>query len=275
MEKVRVLFVTQEMIPYMRESQMATISRYLPQGTQEKGKEIRTFMPRFGLINERRHQLHEVIRLSGINIIINETDHPLIIKVASIQQARMQVYFIDSEDYFKRKFYLHDENNNFFADNDERAVFFARGTLETVKKLGWAPDIVHLHGWMSLLVAPYLKEVYAKHPLFSETKVIISLYDDHFEDLLPAHIVDTIAFDDLTQDKMTNLRLKQTYVSLVKDALNYCDGVIIANSNVLPEITDYVQTLNVPVLTHIEEDNFIEVYNQFYDKIFVPEPISY
>lgn len=275
MEKVRVLFVTQEMIPYMRESQMATISRYLPQGTQEKGKEIRTFMPRFGLINERRHQLHEVIRLSGINIIINETDHPLIIKVASIQQARMQVYFIDSEDYFKRKFYLHDENNKFFADNDERAVFFARGTLETVKKLGWAPDIVHLHGWMSLLVAPYLKEVYAKHPLFSETKVIISLYDDHFEDLLPEHIVNTIAFDDLTPDKMPNLRQRQTYVSLVKDALNYCDGIIVASSNVLPEITDYVQTLNIPVLTHVEEDNFIEVYNQFYDKIFVPEPISY
>ncbi|MCX7696326.1 MAG: glycogen/starch synthase [Bacteroidales bacterium] len=275
MEKVRVLYVTQEMVPYMRESQMAIISRYLPQGTQEKGKEIRTFMPRFGLINERRHQLHEVIRLSGINIIINETDHPLIIKVASIQQARMQVYFIDSEDFFKRKFYLHDENNKFFVDNDERAVFFSRGTLETVKKLGWAPDIVHLHGWMSLLVAPYLKEVYAKHPLFSETKVIISLYDDHFEDPLSENIANTIAFDDLTIKKLPHLQQNPSYISLVKDTLNYCDGIIITSSNVLSEIVDYAQNLNVPVLTHTDEDNYIEIYNQFYDKIFIPEAISF
>jgi len=135
MEKARVLFVEQAIMPYLKETPMSRIGRYLPQGIQEKGKEIRTFMPRFGNINERRNQLHEVIRLSGMNLIINDTDHPLIIKVASIQQARMQIYFIDNEDFFHRKFTIRDKANKFYTDNDERSIFFSRGVLETVKKL--------------------------------------------------------------------------------------------------------------------------------------------
>jgi len=274
MEKSRILYVTQEMIPYMRESQMATISRYLPQGTQEKGKEVRIFMPRFGLINERRHQLHEVIRLSGMNIIINDTDHLLIIKVVSIPQARIQVYFIDNDDYFKRKFYLHDENNQFFADNDERSIFFCKGTIETVKKLGWAPDIIHLHGWMSMLVAPFVKKIYSKHPLFSETKIIASLYDDHFEELFAKTFLDNVTFDDLTPDKLPNLQQQAGYLSLIKDALQYCDGVILSNPNIHPKVLSYVETLKIPKITLKDEDNYIEVINEFYDKILVEESVS-
>src|SRR5210317_702321 len=172
MEKTRVLFVAQEILPYLEESPMAKIGRYLPQGIQERGKEIRTFMPRFGNINERRNQLHEVIRLSGMNLIINDTDHPLIIKVASIQAARMQVYFIDNEDFFHRKFVFRDKNGKFFADNDERAVFFVRGVLETVKKLGWPPDIIHCHGWMSSLLPVYVRKAFHENPIFSESKII-------------------------------------------------------------------------------------------------------
>ena len=160
MEKTRVLFVTQEILPYLEETAMAKIGRFLPQGIQERGKEIRTFMPRYGNINERRNQLHEVIRLSGMNLIIDDADHPLIIKVASIQQARMQIYFIDNEDYFQRKFTIADKNGKFFEDNDERTIFFARGVLETVKKLGWGPDIVHCHGWFTSLLPVYLKKAY-------------------------------------------------------------------------------------------------------------------
>ena len=152
MEKTKVLFVQQEITPYLKDSHMGIIGRYLPQGIQEKGREIRTFMPRYGCINERRNQLHEVIRLSGMNLIINDTDHPLIIKVASIQSARMQIYFIDNEDYFQRKHVFFDSGDKFFKDNDERAIFFARGVLETVKKLGWTPDIVHCHGWITSLM---------------------------------------------------------------------------------------------------------------------------
>ena len=180
MEKTKVLFVQQEITPYLKDSHMGIIGRYLPQGIQEKGREIRTFMPRYGCINERRNQLHEVIRLSGMNLIINDTDHPLIIKVASIQSARMQIYFIDNEDYFQRKHVFCDASNNFFKDNDERAIFFARGVLETVKKLGWAPDIVHCHGWMSSLLPIYLKRAFVDNPLFSDTKVVYSIYDDDF-----------------------------------------------------------------------------------------------
>src|SRR6187402_1738512 len=155
MRKARILFISSEIYPYLEMNEQSKIARFLPQGIQERGKEIRTFMPRFGCINERRNQLHEVIRLSGMNLIIDDADHPLIIKVASIQAARMQVYFIDNQEYFERKFILTDKKGDHFADNDERAIFFCRGVIETVKKLGWAPDVVHCYGWMTSLMALY------------------------------------------------------------------------------------------------------------------------
>ena len=175
MKKVRVLFISQEITPYLPETEMSKIGRYLPQGIQEKGREIRTFMPKYGCVNERRNQLHEVIRLSGMNLIINDTDHPLIIKVASIQSVRMQVYFIDNEDYFQRKFVLTDEKGKYFDDNDERTIFFTRGVLETVRKLRWSPDIVHCHGWITALIPLYLKKAYSDDPLYSNSKVIYSV----------------------------------------------------------------------------------------------------
>src|SRR6056297_3212787 len=181
MEKTKVLFISQEITPYLPETEMSKAGRYLPQGIQERGKEIRTFMPKFGSINERRNQLHEVIRLSGMNLIIDDTDRPLIIKVASIQSARMQVYFIDNEDYFHRKYTLKDQNGEFFSDNDERAIFFARGVLETVKKLRWNLDIVHCHGWFTSLVPLYLKKAYNEDPLFADSKVVFSYYNNGFD----------------------------------------------------------------------------------------------
>ena len=176
----RILFVSQEITPYLPETEMSVIARNLPQGIQERGKEIRTFMPKFGCINERRNQLHEVIRLSGMNLIIDDNDHPLIIKVASIQAARMQVYFIDNEDFFQRKFTLQDKTGNFFEDNDERAIFFTRGVVETVKKLQWAPDLIHCHGWFTSLLPIYIKQYYHDDPLFQNTKMVSSIYDTVF-----------------------------------------------------------------------------------------------
>jgi len=173
MKQAKILFISQEITPYLPESEMSKIGRYLPQGIQEKGREIRTFMPKYGSINERRNQLHEVIRLSGMNLIIDDTDHPLIIKVASIQSARMQVYFIDNEDYFHRKSVLSDENGEYFQDNDERAIFFARGVLETVRKLRWSPDVVHCHGWITALVPLYLKRSFVDDPLYNNSKLFI------------------------------------------------------------------------------------------------------
>ena len=182
-EPARVLFVNSEIFPYMPETDIAVLGRYLPQGIQESGKEIRSFMPRYGTINERRNQLHEVIRLSGMNLVINNADRPLVIKVSSISSARMQVYFIDNEDYFHRKFIYKDAEGKDFKDNDERAVFFARGVLETVKKLRWKPDIVHCQGWISHFLPVFLKKVYHEDPIFTDAKVVLSLYNDMLDEL--------------------------------------------------------------------------------------------
>lgn len=266
MEKARVLFVEQAIMPYLKETPMSRIGRYLPQGIQEKGKEIRTFMPRFGNINERRNQLHEVIRLSGMNLIINDTDHPLIIKVASIQQARMQIYFIDNEDFFHRKFTIRDKANKFYKDNDERSIFFSRGVLETVKKLGWAPDVVHCHGWISALVPLYVKRAYKDNPLFSESKVIYSVYDDSFNEDFQDGFDKKIKLPGITAKDLKYYK-KPNYVTLTKAALDYADAIIMGSEKIHPEIDEYIQTLKKPILEYQTEDNYIEAYNTFYNTL--------
>ena len=266
MEKVKILFITQEISPFLDETPMSLIGRHLPQGIQEKQKEIRTFMPRFGLINERRNQLHEVIRLSGMNLIINDTDHPLIIKVASIQSPRMQVYFIDNEDYFQRKAMFKDKNNEFYSDNDERAIFFSRGVLETVKKLGWPPDIIHCHGWMSSLAAIFIKRAYRENPLFTESKVVISLYDDDFKEELSKDFAKKIKMEGI-KDKDLKYFREANYVNLMKGAISFADGVIIANNNVNPELKKYVTELKKPFLPFLPPDKYINAYSEFYDQL--------
>lgn len=266
MEKARVLFVEQAIVPYLKETPMSRIGRYLPQGIQEKGKEIRTFMPRFGNINERRNQLHEVIRLSGMNLIINDTDHPLIIKVASIQQARMQIYFIDNEDFFHRKFTIRDKANKFYTDNDERSIFFSRGVLETVKKLGWGPDIVHCHGWISALVPLYVKRAYKDNPLFSDSKVIYSVYNDDFSEGFRKDFDKKIKLPGITAKDLKYYK-DANYVSLTKAAIEYADAVIMGSETINPELEAYINTLNKPVLPFQPADNYIDAYNEFYDSL--------
>jgi len=273
MEKAKVLFVEQEISPYLKESPMGMIGRYLPQGIQEKGREIRTFMPRFGNINERRNQLHEVIRLSGMNLIIDDTDHPLIIKVASIQQARMQIYFIDNEDYFQRKFTLHDKNNKFFPDNDERAIFYSRGVIETVKKLGWGPDVIHCHGWMTSLVPIYIKKAYCDNPLFTETKLIYSIYDDDFEESLHKDFAHKIKLDGINTRDLKHYKTP-SYVNVIKAAIDFSDGVIIGSPKVNPELISYLKEIDKPWLDYQPMDRYVEAYNDFYDEILVHDTVS-
>ena len=245
MESRKVLFISQEITPYLGESKLSKIGRFLPQGIQEKGKEIRTFMPRYGCINERRNQLHEVIRLSGMNLIIDDTDHPLIIKVASIQSARMQVYFID---------------------NDERALFFARGVIETVKKLRWAPDIVHCHGWMSALVPVYLRSIYSDDPLFHNYKIIYSLYNNDFKTPFRSTFADKLRYDGIDGE---NLKMVKTpdFVNVSKLAIKYSDGIIIGSEEINEDLRTYLSTINMPVLSYKNETEYIDAYNDFYDKI--------
>lgn len=267
MEKTKVLFVHQEITPYLEENPISIIGRNLPEGIQMKGKEIRIFMPRFGNINERRNQLHEVIRLSGMNLIINDTDHPLIIKVASIQKARMQIYFIDNDDFFtKRKSTIADKNGVFFKDNDDRTVFFSRGVIETIRKLNWPPDIIHCHGWMSALIPIYIKRAFKDNPLFSDSKIVMSIYDEDFTETFNA------GFD--KKMKMTNIAPKDVkhlktanYVNLMKTAIDFSDAVIYGSEKINPELDEYAKSLQKPILEYQSPENYVDAYNDFYDNL--------
>ncbi len=266
MSKYKVLFVAQEMVPYMSDSIMGQICRNLPQGIQEKCREIRTFMPRFGCVNERRNQLHEVIRLSGMNLIIDDSDHPLIIKVASIQAARLQIYFIDNDDYFQRKCVFTDKNNEFCADNDERAIFYARGVIETVKKLGWSPEIIHIHGWFSSLVPFFVRTTFRDNPLFTDTKIVCSLYDDDFD-----HVFSNSFLKKLKHEGVNEKDLKQyktsDYVGIMKGAIDFSDAIIIGAENINPELLAYAKKSNKPMLEMQSMDNYIAAYSEFYDEL--------
>lgn len=266
MEKTKVLFISQEITPYLPETDMSLIARNLPQGIQDKGKEIRTFMPRFGSINERRHQLHEVIRLSGMNLIINDTDHPLIIKVASIQSARMQVYFIDNDDYFHRKNTTADDHHQLFADNDERIIFFARGVLETTKKLRWAPDVVHCHGWFTALAPLLIKKTLHDDPFFANAKVVYSIYEDGFEADLDKQIKQKIKSLGIAEKDLKVLD-PPTYANLSKLAINMSDGIIQGCEKINPEIEKYVVESGKPFLRYHPKDTYVDAFNDFYDAL--------
>ena len=267
MKKARVLFVSQEITPYLEETPMSHIGRYLPQGIQERGREIRTFMPRYGCVNERRNQLHEVIRLSGMNLIINESDHPLIIKVASIQSARMQVYFIDNEDYFSRKQILTDAKGKHFNDNDERSIFFNRGVIETVKKLGWSPDIIHCHGWFSALMPLYIKKAFADDPLFAETKIVYSVYNDEFPGNLDKNFASKIPVEGVSNKDLKHVSSDPSFVNLTKLAIDNSDGVIYGSENINPDIQKYLKKTGKPTLTFKTPEEYIDAYSEFYTSV--------
>lgn len=273
-EKMRVLFVTQEITPYMKESHLGLIGRYLPQGIQEKGREIRTFMPRFGTINERRNQLHEVIRLSGMNIVINDADHPLIIKVASIQSARMQIYFIDNEDYFHRKSVLRDKNNLFYEDNDERAVFYSRGVIETVKKLGWAPSIIHCHGWLSSILPFYIKTAYHENPIFSRAKVIFSLYDDAFPESIAADFHEKIRMEGVPEDKLPVFP-SPDYYGLMQGAITMSDALIIGSPTLDDRLMQMATSSGKPILPYQPADSYINTFDEFYEEVLLGAPVTH
>ena len=266
MENTKILFISQEITPYLPETEMSLIGRFLPQGIQEKGMEIRTFMPRFGNINERRNQLHEVIRLSGMNLIIDDTDHPLIIKVASIQSARMQVYFIDNEDYFHRKSTVKDSKGRFHPDNDERMIFFARGVIETVKKLRWSPDIIHCHGWFTSLVPLYIKKSYIEEPLFSKSKIIFSVYNDRLNEKQREDFPRKMKYEGVEDSDIAIVK-ESSFENIARLAFLYSDGIIKGSSQIQPEIEKQIENLDIPVLEHQSAEEYIETYSVFYDEI--------
>ena len=253
-EPVRVLYVSSEIYPYSPESSISIVGRFLPQGVQERGREIRSFMPRYGTVNERRHQLHEVIRLSGMNIIVN---------------ARMQVYFIDNEDFFHRKAVFTDADGNFFEDNDERAIFFARGVLETVKKLRWKPDIVHCQGWISHILPLYLKKAYDNDPIFTDSKIVLSLYDEP-NYIFKTDLASKIPFAGISAKDVDAMKAPDG-INLARLAIRYSDGVIFGSKDVDANLKKYIASRKLPVLQSpeisLETAGYIQEYNDFYEQI--------
>ena len=267
----KVLFITQEITPYVSESEMSLVGRNLPQAIQEKGREIRTFMPKWGNINERRNKLHEVIRLSGMNLIIDDTDHPLIIKVASIQSARMQVYFIDNDDYFQNRLQVVDENGVEYEDNDARAIFYARGVLETVKKLRWCPDVIHCHGWMTALAPLYIKKAYKDEPSFRDAKVVFSLYDNDFKEPFHPDFANKLLLKGISKKDVADLKEPVDYTALCKLAVDYSDGVIQQSEHVNEEVIAYARQIGKPVLGYQSPEIFADACNDFYDQVWGAE----
>ncbi len=269
-EKSRVLYVSQEINPYTGDTQMGNICSELPQKVQEGGKDIRIFLPKFGIINERRHQLHEVIRLSGMNLIIDDFDHQLIIKVASIQKLRLQVYFIDNEEFFPRKQMFHELDGSFMNNNDERMIFYCKGVIETVRKLGWKPDIIHCQGWFSSLVPMYIKKLYADDPLFEDVKVIYSVFDNSYRGNLSDTLTDKLLFEALEKSDVNRVD-KSTINNLHKFAIDYSDAVVQASPRIHKNIISHIQSLNKPFLEYPGAEDFTGAYNDFYNQFITKE----
>ncbi len=265
MSNTRILYVASEINPFLEVSNVANFVRQLPQVMQEKGMEIRILIPRFGLINERRNRLHEVVRLSGINIEVGEEEKPLIIKVASIPNAKLQVYFIDNEDYFKRKYVFHDKNDEFYADNDERAIFFCKGVLETVKKLGWAPDIVHCNDWMTGLIPLYLKTTYKDDPIFENSKSIFSVYNNKFEHKFGSDIVGKAMNDSVEEEMLSGLSTGD-YHGFLKTGMNHADIVIDSAEDADEKIKELFKECDT-VNTITPSEDSLETYFELYTEL--------
>jgi starch synthase len=267
MEKKKILFVSQEIYPFLPKTELSNTARRLAQGIQESGKEIRVFTPRYGNINERRHQLHEVIRLSGMNLVIDDTDHPLIIKVASISSARMQVYFIDNEEFFKRKNTVIDDKGAYFKDNEERSMFFCRGVLETVKKLGWQPDLIHCHGWMTAPMPLYIKKLYNKDPHFADTKVVYSIYDDAFAQNWNPRFAEKLSFDGFSEEVTKDFVDDTSHANITRVALKYADGVNFSSENLSPELLEVYEEATCLKQGFVPEEQQVKTMSDFFNKI--------
>jgi starch synthase len=265
----KILYICQQIMPYLPENEESALCRQLSQAMQERGNEIRTFMPRYGCINERRNQLHEVIRLSGMNLIINDNDHQLIIKVSSIPSARIQIYFIDNDDFFSRKAVLTDESGEEFSDNDARMIFYARGVLETVKKLQWRPTVVHCHGWFSAIAPIYLRKVFNDDPILSATKIVISLYEEQFKRPLDATLAEKIQSEGVEDENLSKIATP-SYENLMRFVIDNVDGVVAGSASASQTLLDYAREQGKAVLDYKspESENFYENYDKFYENLF-------
>jgi starch synthase len=271
MSKKKVLIVTQEMAPFTDPSEIADFTRKLPLYVQEKGMELRVLMPKFGTINERRHRLHEVVRLSGMNIIVDDDDYPLIIKVASMPDARIQVYFLDNDDFFRRKSVFQDEHGTNHEDNLDRMVFFCKGVLETVRKFGWAPDIVHCHGWMTSLIPAYLKTAYKTEPLFQHAKVVYSLYHDDLEGTMSSNFFEKAAINNLSAKDLAPYQ-NDNQIALHCGAAAFADGVVFGSETVSNFIHEAIGKIGKPSMEYHSDSSMVGIVD-FYNNLLMEQPV--
>ncbi len=264
------MYVSQEIIPYTGETTMGEVASSLPQKTQENGKDIRMFLPKFGSINERKHQLHEVIRLSGMNLIIDDFDHQLIIKVASIQKLRLQVYFIDNDEYFPRRQMFHEEDGSFMKNNDERMIFYCKGVIETVRKLGWKPDVIHCQGWFTSLVPMYIKKLYAGNPLFEDVKIIYSVFDNSFDGVLSDTLPEKLLFENLEESDVAPLKASNI-TNLHKFAIDHSDAVVQASADMNKDVLEYIKSSKKPFMEYPGAEDYIDAYQDFYEQFIEEE----
>jgi starch synthase len=263
MEDKRILYVSSEVVPYLAENEVSLMSYDVPKMINDQGGQIRIFMPRYGNVNERRHQLHEVIRLSGMNLVVNDVDMPLIIKVASIPKERIQVYFIDNDEYFKRKATFTDEEGVLFPDNDERSIFFAKGVVETVKKLNWVPDIIHVQGWMAAMLPIYMKHYYKDEALFADTKIVTSVFNQGFEGSLDVEMSKKVQFDNIPYAAIKEMD-DPTFENIMMASINHSDGVVMGSETLSPNLTKFIEASKKPFLPFAQKEKLAEAYIQFY-----------
>lgn len=274
MGKKKILFVSQEITPYLPETYMSNIGLNLPKHSIELGNETRVFLPKFGVIKEKTNNLHEVIRLSGMNLILDDFDHQLIIKVASIQSARMQIYFIDNDEYFPKKIMFHDEEGKFLENNEERMIFYCKGVIETVKKLGWAPEMIHCQGWFSSLIPMYIKKIYNEDPLFKDTKVIYNVFDAEFEGSLNSGMINKLLFENKLEESDLSMLQNPTFENLSKFAIGYSDAVIQGSENINKKVLDYMKNSELPFMGYPGEEEYEEKYNNFFDSLVEEEELE-
>ena len=267
MKEKKILYISSEVVPYLPHSELANLAFEIPKMVNDRGGQTRIFIPKYGLINERRHQLHEVIRLSGMNLVINDIDMPLIIKVASIPKERMQVYFIDNDDYFKGRGLFVDDTQKQYPDNEERAIFFAKGVIETVKKLNWSPDIIHVQGWISSLVPLYCKHYYKDEPLLAETKIVTSLFAPSFTEELEGDLYSKIEFDGIAGEHMAALKTP-SLDNIFCNAAQHSDGIIIASKEVSNKVNEFAKSTNKPLLDISGETDVLDAHEKFYESGF-------
>jgi starch synthase len=266
MKKPKILYANQEMHPYTKESPLALTARQLPQFAQENLKnDIRVFMPKYGTINERRNQLHEVIRLSGMNIVINDIDHPLIMKVATLPNAKMQIYFVDNDDFFEKKGHL-DKTGKPYDDTDTKLIFFARGVVETTMKLNWTPDLIHVKGWFASLLPLYIRRFYKNNPMYKDVKIVLSLHSENFKGKINKKLINKLKFDKIPTKDLGRYD-ETSYINLMKAAIDLADGVVIAEEGVDPELIAHAKKTRTPLMPYKGEETLFADVNNFYAKI--------